>query len=153
MTQTVTYDDRTIATIARLTKIAALAGVASLALALADVADFSIVLTLVLTVFCAVGALAYHRGTSVRLEIGPDGMSKHQALGMGWHVRWADVTELVRVPVKHPVLAVVSPALPARKGPTEWPIRNAGLPANTHGVPATAEIIDAIRKHSGREIV
>ena len=152
MTQSVHYADRTIATVARLTKIATLAGIASTALAIADVADFSIPLSLILTAFCAVAAVAYHRGTGVRLEIGPEGITKHQALGMGWQVSWSEVTRLVRVPVKHPVLAVVSPALPARKGPTEWPIRNSGLPSNTHGVPATAEIVDAVQAHSGREI-
>lgn len=152
MPHRVDYDDRTIATVARLAKIATLAGIATLALALADVGDFNIPITLVLTLFCAVAAVAYHRGTAVRLEIGPEGISKHQALGMGWRVSWSDVDRLERVPVKHPMLAVVSPALPARKGPTEWPIRNAGLPANTHAIPATTEIIDAVRRHSGGAI-
>jgi hypothetical protein len=152
VTQTVHYDDRTIATVARVAKIATLAGIASVALALADIADFSVPLSLILTAFCAVAAVAYHRGTGVRLEIGPEGMTKHQALGMGWNIAWSDVDRLVHVPVKHPVLAVVSPALPTRTGPTEWPIRNAGLPANTHGVPATPEIVDAVRQLSGRKV-
>lgn len=146
------YRDRTIATIARVAAVAVVAGVASIALSLAGVGDFDVLLTAVLTALCAVAAVAYHRGTAVRLEVGDDGIVKHQALGMGWQVAWSDVTELVTVPVKHPMLAVVSPALPARKGPTEWPIRDAGLPANTHSVPATSDVLDAVRRHSGLDI-
>lgn len=152
MAATFTYRDRTIATISRLAGVATLAGLASVVLALAGVADFSVVLSSVLTVFCAVAAAAYHRGTPVRLVVGPDGIEKHQALGMGWQVSWPDVERLVHVPVEPPILAVVSPSLPARRGPTEWPIRNAGLPVNTHGVPATPEILDAMAGFSGRDL-
>lgn len=152
MGETVHYSDRTIATVARVAKIATLAGIASIALALAGVADFDVVLSLVLTAFCAVAAVAYHRATGVRLEIGPEGIAKHQALGMGWEVAWTDVDRLVRVPLDRPVLAVVSPALPARKGPTEWPIRHADLPSNTHGVPATPDILEAVRRFSGHDV-
>lgn len=149
----VRYNDRTIGTVARVTMIAALAGIAVSAATVAGQIDFDVTVPfLVLTAFCAVMAIAYHRGTPVELDISPHGITKHQALGMGWHVDWASVDEVVIVPLKRPMLAVISPSLPSRRGPTEWPIRHADVPANTHAVPASVEIIESVAHHYPRPI-
>lgn len=155
MSTTVRYDDRTLRLASRVVAIAALVGIVVAIVALVGMVGRSgpaVAVSLVFAVFCGFVAFFYRSAVAVEVEVGPDGITKRQGLGLGWHAAWPTVTQLVVLPLERPRLVVLSPVLPPRRGLNEWPLRGSRMPRTARSVPATSQIVQAVTTYSGRQI-